>query len=237
MPTAFPAIQPVVKLLVNDKAGKLTDYADYDTLIAQAIKGRYSQDRLLVKAKDYSGDNSTYAFEMPAATGNPAVYGWIEGFSSVVSLEYPAGERPQVFIDPREISIDFTSATAKKLILSETTPSTGKTLRLRYTTRREVEADVLLTDVDAVVKLSASLCCRALAGLYAQTSDPTLSADVVNYRTKAQEYTTLADKFEKDYQAQLGSEKESTAPASGNVNWDSRLQSGYDFLTHPRRLR
>lgn len=235
---AWTAIYPIVKVLVKDAAGKLADSADYDTLIAQAVKGRYSADRPLVKAKDYSGDGSTYAFDLPAGTGTPAVYGWIDGFSSVVSLEYPTGDRPQTFLDPREIRIDFSSATAKKLFLDETTPGTGKTMRLRYTTRRETEADVISTDLDAVAKLAASLCCRALAGLYAQTSDSTIGADVVNYRTKSQEYTSLADKYERDYVAQIsGQRDEAVKPASGRVNWDSRLQSGYDFLTHPRRGR
>ena len=237
MPTAWSVIQPVVKLLVNDKAGKLVDFADYDTLIAQAVKGRYSQDRPLVKAKEYAGDSATYALTLPAAAGSPAVYGWVEGFSTAISMEYPTGDRPPTYLDPREISIDWISATAKKLILAETTPQTGKTARLLYTTRREVEADVLLTDVDAVVRLAASNCCRALAGLYAQTSDSTIGADVVNYRTKSQEYTTLADKFEKEYQAQMGSDNDQVKASSGQVNWDSRLQTGYDYITHPRRWR
>ena len=238
MPTAFAVIQPIVKLLTNDKAGKLVDYADYDTLIAQAINGRYSQDRPLVKVKDYTGDGATYAFTLPPATGNPALYGWIEGFSSVVSLEYPTGDRPQTFLDPREIRIDFTDATTKKLLLDETTPGTGKTMRIRYTTRREVEADVLDTDIDAIAKLAASLCCRALAGFYAQTSDSTIGADVVNYRTKSQEYTTLADKYEKDYEQQIaGAKDESVKPAGGSVNWDASLQGGTDYVTHPRRYR
>lgn len=233
----FAVIQPVVKLLVHDTAGKLTDPTDYDTLILQVVRGRYSQDRPLVKAKEYAGDNSTYALTLPAASGTPALYGWIEGFSTIVSMEYPAGDRPPTYLDPREISIDWISATEKKLILSETTPQTGKTARLLYTTRREVEADVLLTDVDAVVKLAAAYCCRALAGLYAQTSDSTIGADVVNYRTKSQEYTSLADKFEKEYLAQMGSDNDQVKASSGQVNWDSRLQTGYDYVTHPRRWR
>ena len=235
---SFPAIQPIVKLLVNDKAGKLVDPTDYNTLIEQAIKGRYSQDRPLVKAKDYAGDGTAYAFTLPAASGSPALYGWIDGFSSVVSLEYPTGDRPQTFLDPREIRIDFADATTKKLFLDETTPGTGKTLRMRYTTQRAVEADVLLTDVDAIAKLSAALCCRALAGLYAQTSDATIGADVVNYRTKSQEYTTLADKHERDYASQISGEKDETVkPAGGSVNWDASLQGGTDFVTHPKRYR
>lgn len=238
MATAYAAIQPVVKLLVNDKAGKLVDFADYDTLIGQAIKGRYSQDRPLVKAKDYAGDGVTYQLTLPAASGSPAAYGWIEGFSTVASVEYPSGERPPLMLDPREISVDWISNTTKKLILAETTPATGQTARLLYTTQRVVEADVLLTDIDAVIKLSAAFCCRALAGLYAQTSDSTLGADVVNYRTKSQEYTSLADKFQKDYESQMGRDAEqSPAAAGGFVNWDTRLQTGYDHFAHPRRGR
>src|SRR5574337_639880 len=137
MPTAWTTIQPIVKLLVNDKAGKLVDYADYDLLIAQAVKGRYSQDRPLVKAKDYTGDGSTYALTLPAATGNPAVYGWIEGFSSIVSLEYPTGNRPPTYLDPRELSVDWVSATTKKLLLAETSSLTDPTATVIYTTRRE----------------------------------------------------------------------------------------------------
>lgn len=236
MPTAFPVLYPIVKQLVQDDAVKLADFAEYDTAIASAISGRYSKDRPLVKAKEYTGDGAAYLFALPTAT--PPAVAWIDQFSTIVSVEYPIDQRPPVFLDAREVSVDFVTETTKKLILHDTTPENTVKLRLRYTTQRVAEADVLATDQDAVAKLAASVCCRMLAGIYAQTSDPTIAADVVNYRTKAQEYTALADKLEKAYRSQMGQDKEDTPPSSsGWVNWDTRLQSGYDYFQHPRARR
>lgn len=236
MASNYPTLQPLVKRYVKDNAGKLTEPGDYDAFIGAVLNGRYSQDRPFVKAADYAGDGSTYALVLPAGTGTPAVYGWIDGFSTIVSIEYPTGNRPQTFLDQRDYVVDFISATVKKLILSDTTPATGKTLRLRYTTQRVAEADVLATDADDFCKLAAAACCRALAGYYAQTSDASLSADVVNYRTKSQEYTTLAKEYEKSYGEHMGLTETVVGP-SASVNWDSRLQTGYDYIWHPRTLR
>lgn len=236
MASIYPTLQPLVKRYVKDNAGKLTEPGDYDAFIEAVLKGRYSQDRPLVKAADYAGDGSTYQLTLPAGTGTPAVYGWIDGFSSIVSVEYPTGDRPQTFLDPRDYAIDFISATTKKLILTDTTPGTGKTLRMRYTTQRVAEADVMATDADAFCKLAAAACCRALASYYAQTSDSTISADAINYRSKSQEYTSLAKEYEKAYGEHMGSADTPVTPG-GQINWDSRLQAGYDYIWHPRTAR
>ncbi len=232
MPPLYATLYPIVKSLVKDDANKLADPDDYLAAIEAILTGRYSADRPLIKVKDYAGNGVAYTFTLPAT--------YIDGFSSIESVEYPAGERPQSFLDAREFLVDWISETAKALILSETTPATGQTLRVRYSAQRTIESEILLTDRDAVSKLAAALCYRMLAARYAQTSDPTISADVVNYRTKAQEYTALADKLEKDYHSQVSGDASGEggpAASSGWVNWDTRQQVGLDYLFHPRRLR
>jgi hypothetical protein len=95
-----------------------------------------------------------------------------------------------------------------------------------------------------VCDYAAALCCQALAAKYAQTSDSSISADAVNYRTKSQEYLSLAKELRKRYDEQVGiqgSDSGSSANASGVAaalsigDMELRQGSGVDRLTHRRR--
>ena len=76
----------------------------------------------------------------------------------------------------------------------------------------------------AVVKLAAAGCATQLAALYAQTSDPTLGADTVNYRTKSQDYLALAKVLEGAYREAVGA-TDGVAAASVSADLDVDLSN------------
>lgn len=215
---------------VRDAASRFTD-AQRDDAITAAVK-RYSQARPLQGAQDYAGDGVTFDLTLPT--------GWVLDFSIVRDIEYPAGERVPVYLDKERYQL-YQSPTATKVRLLDTTPAAGKTARVFFTKRHLVDgtsSSIPDVDEEAVANLAAAVGLRALAAIYAGTTDPTIAADVVNYRTKAQEYTSLADKLEADYRKHLGLDKDSEAKAaSGFADVDQTSSLGLDKLTHPNRHR
>jgi hypothetical protein len=129
---------------------------------------------------------------------------------------------------------------ALQVLWLELYPASGANVRFTFTVPRvfaAAAANTTVADVDfeAVAALAASYAALAIAGKYARTSEPILAADTVQYRTKAQEWTALSDKWLKVYEKHASS---ITPPSSDWVNWDSKLGVlGYNHLTHSRRRR
>lgn len=214
---------------VQDDSGKITA-TERDQFIQEAVTA-YSQDRPLVKVADLAGDGG-YDYDLPSD--------FLIGFSVIRSVEYPAGQRVPVIIERGSYRL-YHTASATTLRFLENTPQSGETARVTYTALHVVDATsstIPGADEDAVVSLAASFYCRALAAYYAQTGDPTLGADVVNYRTKAQEYTALADRLERLYRTHVGRrEGETTSAMSRTVDWDTEMSTGLDYLFHRRKQR
>jgi hypothetical protein len=91
-------------------------------------------------------------------------------------------------------------------------------------------------DFDAVCYLSAALAFELLAALKIQSSDPTIGADAVEYRTKSDQYRSMAKEMRGLYNQHLGKGAE-VAAASGVQNLDVDLSVGLDRLTHPKQTQ
>jgi len=221
--------QSQVAAKVQDDSGKITG-AERDQFIHESVTA-YSQDRPLVRVADLPGDGS-YDYDLPSD--------FLAGFSVIRCVEYPAGRRCPAILERSSYCL-YRTASATKLRLLENTPQPGETVRVTYSALHVVDADSSTIpghDEDAVVSLAASLYCRALAAYYAQTSDPTLGADVVSYRTKAQEYSALADRLERQYQTHVGrGEGDTTSGVSQTTDWDTELSWGADYLFHRKKWR
>jgi hypothetical protein len=216
----------LVKAKVKDTAGKLTDPDDYNQSITEALR-RYSKHRPRVTAEDITG-NGTHEYNLPT--------GWEEGFSVVKEIEYPVGDTPRTLIDDDDWEI-YDTPTGKYLRLLSAAPETTETFRVRFTLLH-TETTVPDADIDAVACLAGALCCEMLANAYAQTGDPTIGADSVNYRTKAQEFAARAKRLRELYLSHLGIKEIDTAPpASVTKDMDRGYPWGGDRLTHPRRWR
>jgi hypothetical protein len=215
---------------VRDAASRFTD-AQRDDAITAAVK-RYSLARPLQGVQDYAGDGALFDLALPT--------GWVTDFSIVREIEYPAGERTPVLLEHESYQL-YQSPSAIKIRLLSTTPAAGKTARVFFTKPHLVDAGsstIPAVDEEAVSNLAAAIGLRELASIYAGTVDPSIAADVVNYRSKSQEYTSLADKLEAAYRTHLGLDKDSEAKAaSGFTDVDQTDSVGLDRLTHPNRYR
>lgn len=217
---------------LKDTAGILSQ-ADTDKAIAEAVAG-YSRHRPRERVHELTGDGATYQWALPSD--------WEEGFSAIRGeVEYPAGQRVPATIEREAWALYRDPALGLRFRLLEHTPAAAEKVRFAYTVRHTVDATtdtVPVADRAAGAKLAASLASRALAAYYAQTQDPTLGADSVAYRTKAQEYTTLADRLLRAFKEHLGLREQDQVPAaSASGDLDVDLQPGGDRFYHPRRWR
>lgn len=93
-----------------------------------------SIDRPREAVQTFPGDDTAYTFDLTADTTAPA---WQPGWSRILELEYPAGERDRRLLDLTEARVDD----AGILTLRLTTPATGENLAIRYTTIWTAPAD------------------------------------------------------------------------------------------------
>jgi hypothetical protein len=214
-----------IKTLVQDASGKLAS-TDYDQMLDAALK-RYSKHRPDEKVADIAG-NGTHDYDLPA--------GWADEFSAPVRIEYPIGSMPEELLDADEYYLYKTPA-GKKLRVVSIAPAATASFRVTFTIPR-TDLTVPDNDVDAVAMLAASLCLEILATRYVDTSDPTIAADVVNYRSKSSEAAGRAKTYLKLYKEHLGIKEDDTVPAASAVSsHELNYPGGGDRLTHPRRLR
>jgi hypothetical protein len=206
---------------VKDDSGKLSEPDDYETAIVAALK-RYSKHRPLLLVDDIPGDGG-HDYALPD--------GWSPGLSGLQSVEFPAGLIPEVILDSRDYRL-YQNPAGLKLRILNIIPTAAEAIRVTYN-GMHTEETLPDADQDAVACLAASILCGQLAAAFGQTSDPTIQADVVNYRTKTDEFRRLADFLEGQYKEHLGIMGPDTAPAAMAVSPasdDKRVR-----ITHSRR--
>lgn len=208
---------------VKDDSGKLVNPDDYNTKIQAAIK-RYSRHRPGIAAVDIVG-NGTHDYSLPT--------GWNDEFSSIKSIEYPLGDVPATLLDNDEFEI-YQSPTGKKIRLLNYAPVATASFRVSFTILR-TDATIPDMDVDALVTLAAALCCEDLANAFIQSSDSTIGADSVNYRSKAAEAASRGKRLMQLYKEHLGIKDDDVTPAaSAVVDLDMKYPGGGERLTHSR---
>lgn len=217
---------------VRDSGARFTA-AQVDRAIAEAVK-RYARIRPVEAVQDYPGDGATFDLALPT--------GWVPDLSTVRSLEYPAGQRPAALLEAEDWQFYRVSTAVLTIRLTALTPSVGQTLRLTWTKPHTVDqagSSIVGQDEEAVANLAAAIGLRQLAAVYANTVDPTLAADSVNYRSKSSDYLKLAGELEQQYREHMGITDKSSETLAGGVFVDvDRTNSlGQDQLTHPNRGR
>lgn len=221
--------------LVQDQ-GSYLGLGDKEHAFREAL-ARYARDVPRAIVEDLSGDGGTYDFTLAS---------YSDGFSTVRSVEYPAGRRPAVYLEPGDYAI-YRTANTTKLRLQDVTPSTGETVRVVYTALHTIENLDLATSTtvpswheDAVVSLAAARLLYRLADRFLHEQEATIAVDSVNRTTKSEDASRRARDLEKVYQSIVGSGAggDSTPPVMATVDWDiSFAGSGIDLLSHPRRRR
>ena len=187
---------------VKDDSGKLSDPDDLTSSATEALN-RYSKARPLEVVVDIPGSGS-HDCNLPDD--------WIEGFSSIIQVEYPVDSIPARVIDRRHYLM-YSSPNGKKLRIMIANPTADEMVRQTYTILHS-EDSVPPVDLEAVANLAASICLRQLAAAFGQTSDSTIQADTVNYRSKADEFRRLADSLEGLYRSHLGIKDNDTVAAA-----------------------
>lgn len=206
---------------VKDTASILEDPADFDAAIAEALN-RYSKHRPRLVVDDVPGQDGP-DIALPV--------GWVTDFSAIDSIEFPIGNVPETFIDRTGWRF-YKTPTDTFIRFTEARPASDEEARITFTALH-TEPTLPPVDVEAVANLAASFCCGQLARHYGQTSDPTIQADSVNYRSKGDEYARRAKELEAQYKNHVGIKESDTTPAAMAVAPapdDSRVR-----LTHTRR--
>jgi hypothetical protein len=238
MPHSFDQFQAKRDSALQDAAGKLAA-ADRDAMLVQAILQRYSKDRPRVMVTDVV---STGVSDLPLPTGDVAKFE--DGFSEVMQMEYPVGDVPENIVLPENWYMYRSPSGLTVRLLSETPPS-GDSVRLTWSARHADDGTTVPDqDFDAVCDYAAALGFEALAAVYAQTGDASISADTVNYRTKGQEYLALAKAARKRYFDHVGIPESGSSGAAqvgpaiaiGSQREEIGL-AGIDRLTHPKSTR
>ena len=203
----------------------------------------YSKDRPRIKVHTADGDGTSYDFAMPSD--------WEENFSFLKTpIEYPYGDdyqSPQILLSEdwrfyRKLVNDVTTLYIRFLTFI---PASGKTIKYDYTiphTFGDTTNTIKDADADAVLNLAAAFCFWALAAKFAQSSDPSIDADVIDHQRKSDLYNELGNNRLTYYRAQLGigDEAKNKAVATAGVSikeYDIKRPGGSDFLTHPARYR
>lgn len=212
--------------ITRDDSGKIVNPTDYDRIINAAVN-YFSRHRPDYKVVDVVGAGvSDYA--LPT--------GWVDGFSSIEDIEYPLNDVPATLIDKDSYEVYQTPA-AKKLRLKYAKPTGAESFRIAFTILRTATT-IPDGDVDALCNLASAFCLEELANMFAQTSDATLSADSVNYKSKSSEFSQRAKRLLQLYKEHIGiKEDDSTSAASAVVDLDVGYPGGRERLTHPRWAR
>jgi hypothetical protein len=235
------SLQPFVDAItpvIADELGWVTDSIRRFT--QQAILQRYSKDRPLALVSDVAG-TGTAMVDLPVALA-PA-YGTFDPlFSEITRIEYPIGQVPELDVRSEDWAL-YRSPSGYQIMLSAYLPQVGESIRFTWTAQHAPDGSTVpQTDFYAVCDYAASLCLEAMAARASQFGDNTMGADTVNYRSKSQEYLTLAKAKRKLYYNHLGIDEtpagvEDKAAISIGSMRNIMGTAGVDRLVHGKDTR
>jgi hypothetical protein len=232
MPKVLADYQLRLDQILKEQAGDL-DPEDKSAAIQNAVSA-HSKYKPRSRIHDFNGDGAAFDFLLSGAAGFEV------GFSKVLSVEFPAGERVPVYLEDEDWTIYEAATETPKLRLLAATPGATEKVRVRYTVRHSVDAaagTIPDGDFEAVGHYAAHFALDALANRYTQTQDSTIQADSVDHRSKSQEARSNANKEEGEYFQHLGIKPGDVGAAIAFKDYDVNYPWGGDRLTHPRRER
>jgi len=244
-PHSYQAYLDELASLIKDDGAKLTTVTggDLDKILAKAVSDYSGHRAFQVKKKIQGNASSEYVLS--------TIFGslWKHGYSVIKEIEYPLGSKPRQILDP-----------ALYEIYDDGTAQDGSNLKLRFTdaslqTSEYFVAEILVEmdlpragvqnfpDTDEnfsnITVLAAVYACQRLAAVYAQSSDATISADVVNYHDKSSRYQSLSRQYQKQYNLAVFGEEEPKASVVAAMSSKPMRPSdsyGAPYLFH-RRLK
>jgi len=225
---------------LQDDAEKLQPDDKYRILTQSVVI--FSKDKPNTKIKESTGDGSSYDFALPSD--------WVEGTSYIIGqIEYPADDyqNPSYLeqIDWKFFKKNVESVMTTYIRILSFIPANGKILKYEYALPQILNEETCTINdsyIEAVTNLTAALCFWALAAKFAQTTDSTIEADVIDYQRKSDLYASLAKEKMSVYNSLMGlgiESKNSGAASAGIAVKDLDMEYSWkeDMLTHPIRWR
>lgn len=162
----------------------------------------YSRLRPRMRIESMAGVGSVALYAMPDEYQPP--------FSKILSIEYPYGDNPPTMLDADDyliyLDVDGEGTTSYK-ILFDNDLADGETARVKYTALHVLDGDgttVPESDFSAFLYLSAYHLANFAVGFYGSQTRSTMSANVINYRTKSDEWRAIAEHFYTAFKSSLG---------------------------------
>lgn len=203
-------VQALVDDLVRDNLGQVTP-DQRDTAIELAL-ARYSVDRPR-EATELFVSPGGLRLVMPLTWGPEC---------RIVGIEWPIDQVPPA----RVTFYPVRSTTGRLEALVETEIPGGDDLLIHYLgghVLTEAEDTTAAADREAIAAYASSVLFEQLASLAARNTDSTISADSVDHRSQAQEYSARARAARKRYFDALGlGEATVVKPGGASVAWPSQ---------------
>lgn len=210
-------------------------------LIKAAVE-RYSHDLPDIATIELTGDGGRF-YAITSLTD------WSEGFSQIVSFEYPAAvvasDEAVSYLDPEDWDDNYWAKSGstyiRYLYLPNHAPAAADTMRIRYTVPYSLSSgayDIPPAHFYAVCTLAAGLCAQAIAQKYSRTNDSLINADSVNHISRAGEWARRARELIETYEEQLNisaGDGKSSQPAGEFVDWDTKPGDNRQWLFHGDR--
>jgi hypothetical protein len=223
MGSALTSWESRVRALLGNPTPQQLSPQDAQDHVRAAVR-TFSSDRPRVTYVDYNGDGATFSLTIPVS--------WVPGFSNLMAIEYPQGERDPVMLDLKEAAVYPSDSAPAFIRLAQTTPETGKVLRAFFTlpwpipdatSSTDKIADV---DFEAVCHLGAAYAARSLAGRASGARSPVIpAASQAGWEQERQRWSDEAGTHMQIYQDHVGGG--SAGPADGVTDWD--VQSAYPY--------
>lgn len=212
---------------------------DVSTTQVQAVGitpalSQFSADRPYQDVAETAGAGTSY-LDLPAE--------WVDGFSRLVSIEYPARQNPPEYLDETTFTVvrDPATVATKVILLTTVMPTASEWVRIEYT--RPWPTPTATASVDkvndvafsAVTALAASYVLEHLASQAARRRDGALPSDWAGGSERARDLHNIARGYRDIYDAFMGrgagGASSSAAPVSRRFDYDP----GYHTLFHGGR--
>lgn len=210
-----PGQGPTVTLVISSVAtGAAMPTADTATVHMESAA--YDQ-AVTAGLLEYSGNNPKLDQDTVAQTSGTYEYDlptdWDYGLSSIQNIEYPSGENPKAFLDPRNVYLTGDGHWR----WTDFAPETGKSAVVHYT-RPVLESEVPPAHFDGVALLCAATAAEAISAKYAHQSNSVIGADSVDYKMRASDFVRQAKIYREAAWRALGSPG-GVKPHSARATW------------------
>ena len=209
--------QQVEILLGPDDSNTELNDVQIQTFVKAAVE-RFSRDQPDETTEDESGDAGKY-YDIANLLGS-----WVEGFSAIIAIEYPAqaisADAEPTYLENEDFQDDYWQGGTRYLFLPNHAPAATETMRIKYTVpytwaSSPEQTTTPTQDFYAICNLAAGYACQAIATKYSRTSDSTIRADSASHSSRADWFARRAREYIGFYETHLGLDKDQRVQGAG----------------------